>query len=442
MGPEHRSTTRGVSRGLRPLALAVLAVALGGQVAMGAPTTRLVSERPSGGPGSGASTHPRISGSGRYVVFQSTAPDLVAKDTLGLLDIFVRDMAQGRTSRVSVSNSEKEADDISDEASISDDGRFVAFRSYASNLVAGDTLGKVDVFVRDRLKGTTKRVNIGIGGAWADNNSYELEISGNGRYVVFSSAATNLVPGHQLSFDDIYIRDRKLGTTKRANIGIGGAWAEDHSAQPAISADGRFVAFVSRASNLVPGDTKGFDDVFVRDLVKGKTIRASVTNSGAEADGSSGSPALSADGRYVAFASFAKLVNGDKNGEWDVYVRDLVAGTTQRVSVGRGGVEGELNSYELSISGTGRYVAFQSFAPNLLGDGDLNDDSDVFIRDRKARTTRLVSLRQNGKQVVGPSGQPAISADGRFVAFVAQANGIVKGDKNGIEDVFLRGPLR
>ena len=227
----------------------------------------------------------------------------------------------------------------SQDPAISADGRFVAFDSFASNLVAGDTNGVVDVFVRDRVAGATERVSVSSSGAQA-NGSVSAAMSADGRFVAFSS---DLVAGDTLEdLDDVFVRDRVAGTTKRVSVSSTGAQANDSSKSPAISADGRFVVFGSGASNLVAGDTNGAYDVFVRDRVAGTTERVSLTSTGAQVNHGSnvGAGAISADGRFVVFDSTASnLVAGDTNGAMDVFVRDRVARTTERVSVSSAGAE-------------------------------------------------------------------------------------------------------
>jgi Tol biopolymer transport system component len=240
--------------------------------------------------------------------------------------------------RVPVDAGGQQANSDSFEPAISAAGRFVAFASYASNLVPGDTNNDFDVFVRDRKAQVTQRVSVGPGGQQANGNSFEPAISADGRLVAFSSGASNLVPGDTNGTSDVFVRDRKAQVTRRVSVGPGGQQANGESLKPAISAHGRLVAFSSGASNLVPGDTNGTSDVFVRDRVAQVTRRISVGPGGQQANGGSHSPAISADGRFVAFVSRASnLVAGDTNGASDVFVRDRVAQVTRRVSVGSGG---------------------------------------------------------------------------------------------------------
>jgi Tol biopolymer transport system component len=240
------------------------------------------------------------------------------------------------------------------------------------------------VFVRDRVAQVTRRVSVGPGGRQGNSSSSSPAISADGRFVAFRSYASNLVPGDTGGLADVFVRDRRLQVTWRVSVGPGGQQANASSfGTPAISADGRLVAFESFASNLVPGDTNGHPDVFVRDRVA--QLTRLVGPGGHKA-------ALSAHGRFVAFSSYASnLVAGDTNHSLDMFVRDQRAHVTWRVSVGPGGQQANNNSYFPAISADGRFVAFQSFASNLVA-ADTNGLADVFVRDRKAHVTRRVSV--------------------------------------------------
>jgi Tol biopolymer transport system component len=337
-----------------------------------------------------------ISADGRYVAFWSQATNLVASDTNGFIDVFVRDRQAGTTELVSVSSSGVQGNSYSvGRLAISADGRYVAFFSNASNLVAGDTNHWMDIFVRDRQAGTTERVSVDSSGAQGDGPSFEgPSISADGRYVAFASYATNLVPGDTNATQDVFVHDRQTGATERVSVDSGGIEGDNSSTYPSISADGRYVAFLSSADNLVPGDTNGFSDVFVHDRQTGAIARANVDSSGAQADSESYDPWISADGRYVAFASYAQnLVAGDTNLNLDVFVHDLQTGATERESVDSSGAQGNAGSYFAGISSDGRFVAFTSAASNLVA-GDTNGVEDVFVRDRG--TTGFTSLCDPG----------------------------------------------
>jgi Tol biopolymer transport system component len=386
-----------------------------------------------------------ISADGRYVAFDSFASNLVAGDTNGNgnWNVFVRDRVTGATTRVSVASDGTQANGGSYDPVISADGRCVAFVSGASNLVAGDTNAKQDVFVRDRVTGATARVSVASDGTQANESNFGESISADGRYVAFYSVASNLVAGDTNGTSDVFVHDRVTGATTRVSVATGGAQADsfNDSGPSAISADGRYVAFESYASNLVAGDTNGQWDAFVRDRVTGATTRVSVASDGAQANNDSSAPVISADGRFVAFYSVASnLVAGDTNGKKDVFVHDRVTGATTRVSVAIGGTQVNGDSVQPVTSADGRYVAFQSLASNLVA-GDTNGTWDVFVHDRVTGATTRVSVATAGTQANGGSGGASISADGRYVAFGSDASNLVAGDTNARSDVFVRDRL-
>jgi Tol biopolymer transport system component len=343
------------------------------------------------------------------------------------------------TYRVSVDSAAVQASGDSYSWAISADGSLVTFGSFAADLVAGDTNGVMDVFVHDARNGTTERVSVDSSGVEGDADSANASMSADGRCIAFDSWASNL-GGGGAGMELVYVHDRTTGGTELVSVDSAGTRADSYSGTPAISADGNVVGFPSFATNLVAGDTNGTWDVFVHDRTTGVTERVTVDPSGNDADGSSyGFVALSSDGRYVAFQSDAtNLVAGDKNGVTDVFVRDRVAGTTERVSVGGGGGGG--NDFSglgrAAITADGRFVAFHSLATNLVA-GDGNGVQDVFVRDRANGTTEIVSVDSNGVQGDDWSSLASISSDGARVAFESPATNLVAGDGNGVIDVFV-----
>jgi Tol biopolymer transport system component len=402
-----------------------------------AQTTERVSVATGGAQGNGITGPPSISTDGRFVAFHSGATSLVPGDTNAAVDSFVRDRQTGTTERVSVDSSGMQANSDSYYGSVSADGRFVAFYSFATNLVVGDTNGVHDVFVRDRQTGTTERASVTSGGVQGNSDSILPAISADGRYVVFYSAAGNLVVGDSNGVYDVFLRDRQTGTTERVSVATGGAQGNGASVNPVVSSDGRYVAFSSSATNLVAGDTNGVDDIFVRDRQTGTTERVSVATGGAQGTGGCDQPSISADGRFVAFWSAApNLVAGDTNGIRDIFVRDRQTGTTERVSVATGGAQANFGGEVGSISPDGRFVGFSSHSVNLVA-GDTNAKEDIFVRDRQAGTTERVSVATGGTQANDHSDWPVLSAGGRFVAFVSWSSNLVAGDTNGWPDDFV-----
>jgi Tol biopolymer transport system component len=287
-------------------------------------TTR-VSVRSNGAQANSASGFPMVSADGSTVVYYSYATNLVGMDTNGAADVFAYDRLTGKTTRMSVDSAGVQANDASYYSAVSADGQLVAFSSHAGNLVAGDSNGALDVFVRDRTAGTTTRVSVDSTGVEGNAGGDVPAISADGNVVSFMSTATNLVAGDTNAVADVFVHDRTSAATERVSVDSAGTEAngESDSIVLGLSADGRFVAFTSLASNLVAGDANLTADVFVRDRKTATTTRASVDSSGSEGDDASGSPGISADGELVAFVSSADdLVANDLNGQNDVFVRN------------------------------------------------------------------------------------------------------------------------
>lgn len=370
------------------------------------------------------------------------------------------------------------------------EGRYVVFASRASNLVAGDTNGAFDVFVRDTCIGaasacapTTRRLTVAADGSQANGDSGStatstgnaLAVSPNGRYVVFASTASNLVTADTNGVDDVFLMDTCTAAvgactprTVLVSVRSDGTQTTRPSGQPAVGDDGRYVMFVSADVALVPDDGNGLADVFVRDTCLGAgagctstTTRLSVAANGTDANGASGAPVTT--GRYVAFVSTASnLVMSDTNGVADVFLRDTCRGaplgctpSTELASVGATGAQANGASFEPVVGPgaadfyghefDGRFVAFASIASNLVA-GDTNNADDVFVRDfcrgqaGCTRTTVRASVTSAGTQIAGPSRSPGfLRWDGEVVAFVSSADGVVAGDTNGFADVFARG---
>jgi hypothetical protein len=402
-------------------------------------TTRL-STNAAGGAANGASYGGAISG--RYAAFYSFASNLVDGDTNGAGDVFVTDLVSGVTTRVSTDASNSEANGGSYAPSVSGDGRYVVFQSYASNLVTGDTNETSDVFVKDLVSGAIVRTSVSTAGGEGDHESYVGSVSADGGVVVFVSYASNLVDGDVNASMDVFARDLQDSTTTLVSVRdpvVGGEFAaNNHSASFGISSDGRYVAFTSDASNLVAGDTNGVADVFLKDVVSGVTTRVSTASDGAESNDYAEWPSVSDDGRYVAFAAWASnLVADDTNDASDVFVKDLLSGVVTRVSAGASDTQGDGLSYGAALSGDGQYVTFVSEATNLVDD-DTNGTTDVFVRNMVSGVVTRVSTDAKDAEVTGDSLKPAISSNGRYVAFTSGASNLVDGDSNGMDDIFVK----
>jgi Tol biopolymer transport system component len=413
----------------------------------------------------GESLYPSLSYDGRFVAFFSEATNLVARDTNDVGDIFVHDTQSGMTTRVSVGENGAQADRESTFPSLSGNARYVVFSSAATNLVKNDTNNRPDVFVHDRATGATERVSISSSGGESQGVSYTYypSISAEGDVVVFSSNAPNLVTGDTNGTYDIFVRDRKAGTTTRVSVGADGKEGDGPSLHGVVSGNGRYVAFQSRATNLVANDSNGAEDVFVHDRQTGTTTRISTDSQGRQVNGGSHRPAISHDGRVVAFSSeAADMVPEDTNGSEDVFVHDRETRSIERVNVGPGGIQsgvarltagdvGEtvccilstaccviviINDRKSVVSASGDHVVFRSDVDDLVAH-DTNAWQDIFVFDRKARTTTRVSVGSSGVQGNRESVHHGVSFDGRYIAFSSKASNLVPNDTNGLSDIFL-----
>lgn len=360
-----------------------------------------------------------LSSDGRYVGFYSTHNTLIPDDFNDTWDVFVHDQRSGRIRRVSVSSAGTEGNMASFNAVLSADGRFVAFSSAASNLVPDDTTLVTDVFLHDIRTSLTSRVSVASNGNQANETrsaefpleagSHLVSLSANGRYVLFRSNATNLVRGDTNDAADFFLHDTRTHTTERISVSSAERQGNGESRQPlgiaqwAVSDDGRFAFFNSDASNLVAGDSNGAEDLFVRDRVRGTTRRVSVSSTGAEANTGVGEQDAVTVYRNVGLNLFVDPINGTQT------------------------------SY--SATPDGRYVAFSSGATSLVP-GDGNGVIDVFLRHLPTGTTTLLSVTSTGEQGDGASNAPVLSADAGFVAFQSAAGNLVPEDSNGNEDIF------
>jgi len=388
---------------------------------------------------------PTLSADGRFVAFESDSSNLVPGDTNNRIDIFVHDRVTGATERVSVDSNGVQGNYGGYRAAISADGRFVAFESDSSNLVPGDTNNRSDIFVHDRVMGVTERRSIDSNGAQGDGESNFAAISADGRFVAFTSYSSNLVPGDTNNETDVFVQDRVTGATERVSVDSNGVQGVRGGGSAAISADGRFIAFSSNSSNLVPGDTNSATDGFIHDRITGATERVSVDSNGAQGNGMSDCSAISGDGQIVVLSSDASnLVLGDTNKASDTFIHDRMTGATERVSVDANGVQGNSGSEHYSrkaISADGQFVAFYSYSSNLVP-GDTLYNGGLVIHDRVTGANERVDVDTCG--IRGGSAFlfaiSAISADGRFVAFASSASRLVPDDTNLHSDVFVRGP--
>ena len=426
----------------KPLALAASALVFAAAsvaVAGSSGTNLRVAVSVTGAPADGESWVAGISADGRFVAFTSRADNLVPDDANGQVDAFVRDLQYGQIERVSVAEGGKQGNLDSAANSISAAGRYVVFDSAASNLVEGDLNDKRDVFVRDRLRGKTTLVSVSSRGRQGNGDSSSGVISANGRYVAFVSGATTLVPRDSNQAADVFVRDLKTSNTFRVDVGPLSRQARrgSVSGSPAISANGRYVAFASTAPNLVEHDTNHVSDVFVRDLLTARTTRVSVTSSGKQVRNASSSPSLSAGGRYVVFVSAAaNLVKRDTNHRPDIFGRDRIRRKTTILSVSSAGAQSDAESRDPRISPDGRFVAFTSWATTLVA--GTSGRGELYVCDVGGGQTVLASLGADGAEGDDTSGPAAgFDAAGHYLAFSSHARNLVSGETAG-EEAYVR----
>ena len=388
-----------------------------------------------------------MSADGTSVVIMSQATNLIFPDTNGSTDdVFVHDLQSGTTSVESVSSKGEQADGPSQLPRISATGQFVTFQSAGHNLVPG-VGGPVHVFIRDRFLNITELVSVSSRGQQGNSFSGVGDVTPDGRFVVFSSTATNLVDfpplvaPRGLSQHQAYMRDRLTGETLMIGLRSDGTPPQEFIfvGPSGISEDGRFVALLSDAIDLVPGFTTALERVYVRDLDLGQTIHVSVPYSGTTPNAMSFAPALSGDGRVVAFTSDAdNLVPDDTNNAKDVFVRDILLNQTIRVNVSSNDVQANNSSSNtVHISANGRFIGFSSDADNLVAD-DTNQKRDGFVHDRWTGTTELVTLNWQGEQLNANSGITGITDDGRVISFSTSANNVIAEPVNEFSATYVR----
>lgn len=388
-------------------------------------------------PSGGDSTDARVSGDGRYVIFSSTAR-LVPEDTDVSKDVYRKDLLTDDLVRVNPTYNGNPANSSSAAGAITYDGRYVAYWSWADNLVVGDTNGKADVFLRDLQKNTTERVSVssseaqGTGASPTDQDG-TIDLSNDGRYVAFSSTSPNFGADAD-TLSDVFVRDRTAGTTELISVNDAELSSDADSFRPSMSTSGRYVAFESAATNLVASDTNGSVDAFVRDRTTGTTTRVSLHDNDGQSPTGGFDPWIDDSGTKVAFASSSKLNTLDPNSQNDVYVRDRNAGSTTLGSVGTDGWAAGL-SQDPTISGDGQHVAYQSTSTKAMAGS--NSWETIYSRRLSNGTMTRISSPTSGAVVGGASSHPSLSYDGAVAAFDSKSSALVTND-TGFKDVFFR----
>jgi Tol biopolymer transport system component len=410
------------------------------------PTWALVSESFVGGStGDSDSYEACVTPNGRLVFFCSQASDLVADPGNDNGDIFVRDMKTGITSLVSANVDGDEGDDGSWYPAASNNGRYVVFESDATDLVEGDDEARADVFLADRKSGEIRRISEAEDGTGGDDNSevYGASMSGNGRWIVFYSGATNLTDDGSAGSQQVFLYDRVKRALRRLSSTDAGGPGDGGSREPSVSANGRFVAFESSATDIPDAVANGRQNIFLCDTRTDAIERVSRGLLDADPTGDSYEAAVSNNGRAVAFFSDANnLVAGDTNGLFDTFLVDPSAGTTTRISTGPEGAEGNGHSWTPAVSASGKVVAFYSTATNLVST-PMDGNGQAYRWDAATGALTLLSVNADGESGTGYTYlfAPSLSSNGRWLAVASGATNLVDGitDTNtGYDDYVIR----
>ena len=391
----------------------------------------------------GASSEASLSRDGRYVAFASAATNLVNNDTTGWRDVFIHDRTTHVSTRMSRGSSFANAD--SDSPAISANGEWVAYRSSASNLVSGDSNAKPDIFLTQRDTFTTSRLSVTSAGAQTTTGTIlgPVSLNADGTKAVFRATDTTLVAGDGNGVEDVFLRNRSASTTTLVSANAAGDFGNGHSTQAMISDDGTRVAFTSLATNLLAGDDNGVADIYVKVLADGSVLRASSNAAGVPGNGASSEPSLSSDGRYVAFVSAASnLVAGDDNGRSDVFVKDLLTGSIVRANVGAAGQQGTGGDCSApALSGDGQQVGFVCAQAGLV-DGLAAGLPQAFVKQLPGGAIRLLSADTGGQPANAASSLgPRALADNALLAFSTAADNLMPGDAQPLSDVFVASAL-
>lgn len=398
---------------------------------------RRVSVSAAGEQGNGRSLVPSISADGHLIAFASEVNTLVDGDTNGEPDVFVKNMTTGEIRRVSATAVGVQGNGLSSGASINADGTVVAFHSLATNLVEGDTDEDADIYVKNLVTGEVRRASVSGAGEGGAGYSLFPAISADGNMVAFSSFA-RLAPEDTDSLEDVYVKNMTTGEITFVKASASGESEDAAQTEVAISADGKVVAFASDAVTLTPDDTNNREDVFIKNLTTGEFRRVSVSAMGAQGNERSDEPSLSADGRFIAFASEAgNLIDGENHQGSDIFVKNLTTGEVRQATTNAEGkpATGEV-SYSPSLSAEGNVVAFVSNANDLVPNHTMPNE-DIYVKEMSTGAIRLASSNNVGAYGNDNSTGTRLSADGRKVSFESEASNLVEGDTNDKHDIFV-----
>lgn len=397
----------------------------------------------SGGDADDANYRPAVSGNGRFVVYSSDATNIIENDVNGFTDIFLYDRLNGKTELVSITSFGEQLNAGSSlfNNSVSDDGRYIAFTTTATNISFESTNGLMLAYVHDRVSGMTTLVSKSSGGAIPNSSCTRARISGDGRFIIYSSTATNLANDVDDTNDtDIFVYDRDTGNTECASVNAAGKSPVGAAAFSSVSADGRFVTFQSACDTLDANDTHIGNDIFIRDRQLGSTTLISAGAGGA-ADGASDESVVSGDGSFVVFRSNAtNLISGTTVAANNhLYLWKRADGSVSLVTKAFGGGAASAGGSLCDISESGRFVVFRSTATNIMNIAQTQS-AHLYLYDRVNDTFSRASDTIGGTEANGDVSDPSISNDGSVVAYVSNANNLSPNDQNSDYDIFVAGP--
>jgi len=387
------------------------------------------------------SRHAKMSADGNFIVFETRATNVNPLDSDGKLEVVVHDYAKSTTDIMSghIPNSN---DSSGTNTGLSEDGRYVVFDSNANNLVANDTNNKKDVFLRDRKNNTIERISVSSSGVQGNGDSKDASVSADGRYVTFLSYATNLVVNDTNAKGDIFLHDRQTGITTRVSKKRDGSQNTGQCFSPSINTTGTHIVFDAE-DMLDSSDTNGKKDIYMYTISSGEIKLISVASDGTVGDGVSVTGSVSADGKFVAFSSYANnfsTATGAVNLP-QIFLKNIQDNTMQCISLAPDGSEGNDRSTTASISADAKYIVFQSYATNLLNSNDANGGKvDIFLYDLEKAKMELISKSSSGQQANDTSYLSyglSISKNGRYITFRSGATNLVADDTNGVYDAFL-----
>jgi len=378
-----------------------------------------------------------LSADGTHVAFSTTATNLAEGDTDNFEDVYVKDLATGELRQASTNEGTKDSYLLGEPPSLSTDGTRVAFATTATNPSEGDTDSRPDVYVRDLSTGEVILASAADDGTKSNSFSDAPSLSADGNRVAFSSYASNLDPAAEDGRRQVYVKDLTSGNVILVSASDDGSAGNGHSLEPSLSADGTRVAFSSKADNLDPADSDPYPDVYVKDLTTGDLTLVSTFHA-REWRQTSEDPSVSADGRHVAFSSYARNVReGDPDHRSDIYVKDLGAGGLVLASTADDAVKGDFHSLEPSLSVDGSRVAFSSGATNL-GEGDHDADYDIYVKDLTNGGLSLASTADDATTSNGISLSPSLSPDGATVGFISTATNLDAADTDELPDAYVK----